>query len=55
MAAATQELMPEQATYIPPAHRADWLMRIGVSIVTLVSILETDTLLLESEVNPIDT
>jgi len=39
MAAATQELMPEQATYIPPAHRADWLMRIGVSIVTLVIFL----------------
>ena len=39
MAAATQELMSEQATYIPPAHRADWLMRIGVSIVTLVIFL----------------
>lgn len=39
MAESAQDLISEQVAYIPPVRRADWLMRIGVSIVTLVIFL----------------
>ena len=39
MAGPVQDVLPEQGAYIPPVRRADWLMRIGVSIVALVIFL----------------
>lgn len=39
MSDQTQDLLPEEAVYVPPVRKADWLMRIGVAIVTLVVFL----------------
>lgn len=34
-----QDLLLDETTYVPPVRKADWLMRIGVSIVALVIFL----------------
>jgi len=39
MAHSPQDILSEQTAYVPPVRRADWLMRIGVTIVTLVIFL----------------